>query len=100
MRAEAVEMAGMMGVVGHRIPQSQPVGWEAEISQSSPHTPVPGSAWACLASLHSCHSTAPGRLAEGWEEVPEGNMEKLHSEKGDGDPQWAESWLAHSGKGA
>lgn len=72
----------MMGVVGHRTPQSQPVGWKAEISQSSPHAPVPGSAWACLASLHSCHSTAPGRLAEGWEEVPEGNMEKLHSEKG------------------
>lgn len=34
-----MERAGIVEVVGHRIPQSQPVGWEAEISQSSPHAP-------------------------------------------------------------
>lgn len=45
---------------------------------------VPGSAWACLTFLHSCHSTAPGRLAGGGggqEEVPEGSVEEPNSEK-------------------
>lgn len=56
----------MAGVVGDRIPLSQPVKWEA----------VPGSVWACLACLRACHSTAPARLATKQEEVPEGNREE------------------------
>lgn len=34
-----MKMPGAVGVVGHRIPQSQPVGREAESSQTSPHAP-------------------------------------------------------------
>lgn len=78
-----MEMAGTVGVVGHRIPQPQPVGWEAEISQSSPHAPC---ARLCVGlfdfpAFLSFHSPWQACWGGGQEEVPEGSVEEPNSEK-------------------
>lgn len=49
--------------------------------RSHPTPPVPGSAWACLASRNAYHSTAPARLARGREEVPGGSTEESDAGK-------------------
>lgn len=64
VREEAVwRQQGLWRLLGTGYPS--PSLWDGRQRSHRAHpTPlVPGSAWACLASLHSCHSTAPGRLA-------------------------------------
>lgn len=83
-------MAGIVGVVEHRTPQSQPVGWRQR-SRAHPTPLVPGSAWACLASLHSCHSTAPGRLTGGGRRCLRGAWRGLIQKKGMQNHSWHSS---------
>lgn len=98
-RGSCVEMAGIVGIVGHRIAQSPPVGWEAEVSQRA-FTPRPlcqalrGSVWL------PCILVIPQPLA-GW---LGGGRRYLRGarrspmQKRDGESQWAE--LCLTGKGS
>lgn len=88
-RGNHVKMAGAVGVVGHRIPQSQPVGWEAESSQISPHAPC---ARLCVGlfgfpaylSFHSPCQACWGAGGGTWGEHRRSLMQEMGGVKGHG----------------